>query len=365
MGTKRILKDLLKWQPDIIVNNRFWNGLENKNGDIGTPEKYIPPTGLPGMDWEVSHTMNESYGFSNHDSKWKSYDQIMRLFLETVSKGGNFLLNVGPDAAGTIPEPAVKLLHSIGDWMKINGESIYGTTASPFQTLDWGYCTQKNDKLYFHVFDRPKDGQISVPLASPLKEAYLLQSPRHKLSIQEGQGTKIINIPENKAIQWPQVIVAKLIGPLKVAENAVQTSADGRIVLTANNAKLQGSGGIKLIGATTHDPNRPNAIGNWSLATDQAYWDIKVQRPGSYNLVISYLPNKKMAGTIEIALGDQKISHKIPSGDENKFIEKEIGVLEIDQRLLGETNVKLKLSLAEVNGDQLPEISSIILVPRN
>lgn len=364
-GTKRILKDLLKWQPDIIVNNRFWNGLENKNGDIGTPEKYIPPTGLPGMDWEVSHTMNESYGFSNHDSKWKSYDQIMRLFLETVSKGGNFLLNVGPDAAGTIPGPAVELLRRIGDWMKINSESIYGTSASPFQTLDLGYCTQKNGKLYFHIFNRPPGGKLSIPLSSPVKRAYPLESPGTALKVHKELETTVISLPEDNKTLWPQVIVAEITGQPKVSESTVQTSSDGRIVLTANNAKLRGNGGIKLVGATTHDPNRPNAIGNWSLATDQAYWDIKVQRPGSYNLVISYLPNKKMGGTIEIALGSQKISHKIPLGDENKFIEKKIGILEIDQRLLGETNVKLKLSLAEVNGDQLPEISSIILVPIN
>jgi len=83
---------LIKWQPQIIVNNRYWDGLENKNGDIGTPEKYIPPTGLQGMDWEVSHTMNESYGYSMHDQNWKSFDKTMRLFIETVSKGVIFYL---------------------------------------------------------------------------------------------------------------------------------------------------------------------------------------------------------------------------------------------------------------------------------
>lgn len=362
-GTKNILTDLIKWQPQIIVNNRFWDGLENKNGDIGTPEKYIPPTGLPGMDWEVSHTMNESYGYSAHDQNWKSFDKMMRLFIETVSKGGNFLLNVGPDAEGSIPEQAKTLLKDIGQWMDNNGDAIYGTTASPFQALDWGYSTQKPGKLYFHVFDIPADGNIQIPLSSSIEQAYLMGSPQKKLKINSSTAGKSIALPTDFKGIMPLVIVAEIKGTPTVIQNQIQTQKDGRIVLTANNAKLMGTGGIKLIGATTHDPNRPNAIGNWSKTNDHVTWDVKIQRPGQYKVVINYLPHDQKTGSISIALGTSTLSHTLPSQKGNKFVESNAGTLEISQQAIGDAALQIQLKALEIKGSSLPEISSISLIP--
>ncbi|MGA6119134.1 alpha-L-fucosidase [Sphingobacterium anhuiense] len=362
-GTKNILTDLIKWQPQVIVNNRFWDGLENKNGDIGTPEKYIPPTGLPGMDWEVSHTMNESYGYSAHDQNWKSFDKMMRLFIETVSKGGNFLLNVGPDAEGSIPEQAKTLLQDIGQWMNSNGDAIYGTTASPFQALDWGYSTQKAGKLYFHVFDIPADGNIQIPLSSPIQQAYLMGSPQKKLKIKSSATGKSIALPTDFKGIMPLVIVAEIKGSPTVIQSQVQTQKDGRIVLTANNAKLVGTDGIKLIGATTHDPNRPNAIGGWSKTSDQVAWDVKIQRPGQYKVVVNYLPHEQKAGSISIALGTSTLSHTLPSLKGNKFVDSDAGTIEISQQAIGDAALQIQLKALEIKGNSLPEISSISLIP--
>ncbi len=362
-GTKNILTDLIKWQPQVIVNNRFWDGLENKNGDIGTPEKYIPPTGLPGMDWEVSHTMNESYGYSAHDQNWKSFDKMMRLFIETVSKGGNFLLNVGPDAEGSIPEQAKTLLQDIGQWMNSNGDAIYGTTASPFQALDWGYSTQKAGKLYFHVFDIPADGNIQIPLSSPIHQAYLMGSPQKKLKIKSSATGKSIALPTDFKGIMPLVIVAEIKGSPTVIQSQVQTQKDGRIVLTANNAKLVGTDGIKLIGATTHDPNRPNAIGGWSKTSDQVAWDVKIQRPGQYKVVVNYLPHEQKAGSISIALGTSTLSHTLPSLKGNKFVDSDAGTIEISQQAIGDAALQIQLKALEIKGNSLPEISSISLIP--
>ena len=362
-GTKNILTDLIKWQPQVIVNNRFWDGLENKNGDIGTPEKYIPPTGLPGMDWEVSHTMNESYGYSAHDQNWKSFDKMMRLFIETVSKGGNFLLNVGPDAEGSIPEQAKTLLQDIGQWMNSNGDAIYGTTASPFQALDWGYSTQKAGKLYFHVFDIPADGNIQIPLSSPIQQAYLMGSPQKKLKIKSSATGKSIALPTDFKGIMPLVIVAEIKGSPTVIQSQVQTQKDGRIVLTANNAKLVGTDGIKLIGATTQDPNRPNAIGGWSKTSDQVNWDVKIQRPGQYKVVVNYLPHEQKAGSISIALGTSTLSHTLPSLKGNKFVDSDAGTIEISQQAIGDAALQIQLKALEIKGNSLPEISSISLIP--
>ena len=122
-------------------------------------------------------TMNDTWGFKSYDHNWKSAEQLIRHLIDTSSKGGNLLLNVGPTAEGLIPQPSVERLQAIGAWLKKNGESIYGTTASPFKRLTWGRASQKPDRLYLNVFYWPKDGQLVVPMRSGAKKAYLLGAP--------------------------------------------------------------------------------------------------------------------------------------------------------------------------------------------
>ena len=93
----------------------------------------------------------------------------------TVSKGGNYLLDVGATGEGIVPQPAVDILHQVGEWMGRNGESIYGTSPCPLGQLPWGRCTVKGEKLYLHVFDWPKDQELSMAgLKNEVKRAYLL-----------------------------------------------------------------------------------------------------------------------------------------------------------------------------------------------
>jgi alpha-L-fucosidase len=173
-------------QPKIIMNNRLFRipeagftgmgtnaispQLDPKYGDFITPEQHIPATGMPGVDWETCMTMNTTWGYSEHDHKWKSSETLIRNLIDIASKGGNYLLNIGPMADGSVPHESVEAMRAIGGWMKVNGDAIYATAASPFTKLEWGRCTQKSlpggrTRLYLHVFDWPKDGKLVLPVA--------------------------------------------------------------------------------------------------------------------------------------------------------------------------------------------------------
>jgi len=183
---KDVYQFIREKQSDIIINNRVDKGRKGMEGldaegdfagDFGTPEQEIPETGIPGVDWESCMTMNDSWGYKSFDDNWKSEETLIRNLVDIASKGGNFLLNVGPTAEGLIPEPSVERLAAMGDWMEINGESIYGTTASPTEAPEWGRITSKGDVLYLHVFDWPNDGKLEVSgLKSSPKTATLLAS---------------------------------------------------------------------------------------------------------------------------------------------------------------------------------------------
>jgi len=203
-----------KLQSDIIINDRL--GIPE---DFGTPEQEIPATGIPGRDWETCMTMNDTWGYKKSDNNWKSSQDLIRKLIEIASNGGNYLLNVGPTALGEIPEPSVERLKAIGHWLKINGESIYGTKASPFPKLPWGRCTQKEfhsgkTRLYFHVFRWPEDGKLVVPgLKNRVKSTYLLGDPkRKKLRITRKKESIVINVPPQPLDKAVTVVEVDIVG---------------------------------------------------------------------------------------------------------------------------------------------------------
>jgi alpha-L-fucosidase len=150
--SKEIYDFVKKIQPNVIVNGR----IGNRYGEyVNTGDNYIPT--LPfHSDWEVPATLNHSWGYRSFDHDWKSAEEVLKLLVKINSKGGNYLLNVGPDGRGRIPQASIDVLNTIGKWMGKNGESIYATQAAPIFPYEygWGMFTYKPNRLYMHVFKR-------------------------------------------------------------------------------------------------------------------------------------------------------------------------------------------------------------------
>jgi alpha-L-fucosidase len=213
------LQALLKLQPNIITNDRLKR--PNFPGDTGTPEQKIPGQDeLDGKDWETCMTMSSSWGFKSWDTKWKSPETLIRNLCDIASKGGNYLLNIGPDALGQVPQQSIDALQAIGAWMKINSEAIYATKASPIGTLSWGRCTKKIEKgntvLYFSVFDWPKDGKLIIPgLSQPVISANLLAGGKMLKTKSSTEGLEI-SVPVKAPDAIASVIRVNVKGEIEI-----------------------------------------------------------------------------------------------------------------------------------------------------
>lgn len=165
-------------QPWIVIDNRLEGSAEDAgsirtlnptpySGDFASPEQMIPPAcicdeaGNP-LPWEACITLNNNWGYSSRDRHYKSPKLVVRTLVECVSKGGNLILNVGPNAKGEIPKESVEILEKVGEWMSANGDGIYGCTFSEYPKPEWGRFTQKGNKLYAHIYEE-QVGAICLP----------------------------------------------------------------------------------------------------------------------------------------------------------------------------------------------------------
>jgi alpha-L-fucosidase len=213
------LQSLLSLQPAIITNDRLKR--PNFPGDHKTPEQRIPNLAdLDGTDWETCMTMNGTWGYKSYDHNYKTPKTLIQNLLDIASKGGNFLLNVGPTAEGEFPPESVAILSEMGKWMKVNGESVYGTKASPWGLFPWGRCTKKETSkgtiLYFSVFEWPADGKIVIPgFKKSIISAKLLADGSRVKTIAGKDGSLTITLHANAPDPLATVIKVEINGKVE------------------------------------------------------------------------------------------------------------------------------------------------------
>lgn len=190
--------DLVKsLQPNCIVSGRIGNGLGEY---MTTADNFIPRLPFEG-DWEAPSTINETWGYNKDDHNWKSPEELIQLLIKINSRGGNYLLNIGPDGKGHVPDECMEVLDKVGAYVRENEEAIFGTKRLPYYPYDvlWGDLTCKEHYLYAHVFRKVRRIEI-LNINNKVKRAYLIRTGE-ELPVTvgkscEGDGFIDIKVPE-------------------------------------------------------------------------------------------------------------------------------------------------------------------------
>ena len=226
---------VLNQHPTLIWNDRLGGGY---HGDNVSPEQHIPPGGYPGKDWETCMTISAQWAFRPNDHAFKSTETLLHNLIDIASKGGNYLLNVGPDSDGVIPQPEVDRLTEIGKWLAVNGEAIYGSGPNPFADAhgafdpgkldgnghpswvpvwDWR-CTTKPGKLFIHLFQWPDASFTLRGVKGQVTGAYLLADKGTPLKVSQDGENVTVTLPAPA----PDPIASVLVLQVKEGSGAIQ-----------------------------------------------------------------------------------------------------------------------------------------------
>ncbi len=225
-------------QPNCLVNNRIGFDL----GDYyQMGDNAIPTMVYDWKAWEVPATLNDTWGYKKNDHNWKDPHDLIYKLTDIASKGGNYLLNVGPTAMGEIPKPSQDILRTIGKWLADNGEAIYGTHPTPFfsDNLTWK-CTAKPNELYFHIVNWPGE-KLEIPgLLSEVKQVAFLATGE-KIPFTHNDGTLSCTLPARAPDPYNTVIKVEINDSIpKIADGYGYRDSQPGMNLYALDARIRG-----------------------------------------------------------------------------------------------------------------------------
>jgi alpha-L-fucosidase len=354
----RILKAIRSIDSTVVVNGRLvrfgnFSGFGDYINTADRPAEFYPVQG----DWEAIPTTNESYGYSKFDDSHKPVSHFIQLIASAASRGGNLLMNIGPKGDGTFDEKDVTILKGIGAWIDKNGESIYGTKASPLPLQSWGVSTLKGHKLYLHIFEWPADGKLYVSgLQSSISKVYLLTDPKKQFKFSKPNAKDVVlTLPAKSIDTMNTVLVVELKDKLQtdsirhVATNIPVTR------LLAYDATQQGKG----FGFGDGKTNRYYVEG-WKSKDQNLTWTFRTTEAADFRLVIKYLaPAESAGGQYAMTLDEKQFQADVVTDNDNTaVITREAGSVSLKPGLH-----KLTIAPVTINKSELMKLLEVQLIP--
>lgn len=287
--TQAFVNELRVLQPKTLFSSRVGQGLGDYK-DFGDSE--VPTTPIKGA-WESIYTHNDSWGYIKHDMNFKSSREIIRLLANVASKGGNLMLNVGPDGEGNIPEYSVKFLKQTGKWLQANGESIYASTAGLIPAQPWGVSTSKPGKQYLHVMVRPKNGKLFIPnFNANIKKVYALADSK-PLAFRKTGDDVWIDLPVFAPDAVNSVFVVEYMGTIPEYSLQMPVTIAAQYdenIVDAVFAKLRGNSKVASLTYSHYfgDWKHTTCVTNMKDSTDRADFAINVAEAGDYHVILEY-----------------------------------------------------------------------------
>lgn len=356
---------ILSIQPKCLINDRLYKRQPGNKADFGTPEQYVPATGVTDPSgkpvlWESCVTINQdSWGYNKYETVFKTERDLIRMLVEVVSKGGNLLLNVGPKPDGTIQDDFVSRLKAMGRWMEVNGDAIYGTTASCFPWLPfYGRCTVKGDRVYLHVFQWPQDGQLRLPgLKNEVTGAVLLADRSQSLTHMRDGDDVVIMLPREAPDEIASVIEVALDGPPVVDPHPIRSQDDGSIELSAASCEIETGfeQRAKLENALGHV-----FITNWRKPADVPTWGFEITSEGKYRVDVAYgSRGGKDPADFTVSVEDQRLTEKA-NGTGGDWVFK---TLEVGELALPAGEQELRVTVAPGSHGETLNLEKVTLKP--
>jgi alpha-L-fucosidase len=363
MHSDEVYDFIRKLQPNTLINDRLYKREPGNRADFGTPEQFVPATGMKDPSgkpilWESCVTINnDSWGYNKYETEFKTERDLIRMLIEVVSKGGNLLLNVGPRPDGRIQSEFVTRLQAIGRWLKVNGEAIYGTTASPFARLPFfGRATAKGNTVYLHVFQWPADGRLRAPgLANKVVSARLLARPAAKLAVRREGAEVLVSLPRQAPDEIASVVELVLDGPPSATPYVIRPDSKGVLTLGVESCEIETR--------FEQRAKKENALGyvfltRWTRADDIPTWTFSVPSAGRYQVEITYGSAGKGAG-FTVAAGSSQVTGSVAS-TQGEWVFKTFQVGEI-QLPAGEQTLQVKASVR--GGPGAMNLEKVVLRP--